>query len=547
MSAPAPSFRKSPAQSGDFVESIDPATAEQIARFQAIPISEIPAAFVRAREAQAAWAAMSLTERCAFLRRFQAVVFDRRKEIADIICRETGKPRAEAIFAEIMFALDTAGFLARKSPRFLKTQRVPHHNWALKSKRGRLHYEPLGLVALITPWNYPFAIPVGQVLPALVAGNAVLLKPSELTSWTGALIAELSEQAGAPAGLVQVLQGGGKVAAAIIEARPDKVFFTGSVETGRKVAEACGRHLIPSVLELGGKDPMVVLADADIDKASSAAIWGGLTNCGQACLSVERVYVERSVAERFISLCVQKTRDLRVGSSADSETDIGPMVRNQEIKRVEAHLRDAVSRGAKILIGGVRTPEKGANFFAPAIVTNVDHTMRLMREETFGPVIAIQVVADDEEAVRLANDSEFGLSASVWTRDAKRGRKIASRLRVGSVMVNDVASYYGITEAPHGGRGASGWGCVHSRLGLLEMTHVKYIDEELLPRFAKSWWYRYGDGLAEAADRFTEILFAPSWKRRWKALASDGHSLMPLFKKSSVSKLQKNGRSRSES
>ncbi len=524
-----------------FVESVDPSTGEGVARFEAVQVSTIPGVFSRAREAQSSWAARSLPERCELLRRFQAELFDRREEVAEVICRETGKPRAEAIFAEIMFSLDTASFLVRNSRRFLKPQRVPHHNWALKSKRGRLYYEPLGVVALITPWNYPFAIPVGQVLPALAAGNAVLLKPSELTPWTGALVAELAERAGAPSGLVQVLQGGGEVTAAIIDARPDKVFFTGSVETGRKVAEACARNLIPSVLELGGKDAMIVLADANIDKASSAAIWGGFTNCGQACLSVERVYVEEAVAERFISLCVEKTKNLRVGSNADSEIDIGPMIRNKEIERVEAQLLDATSHGAKILIGGCRMPEKGPNFFAPTIITSVDHTMRLMREETFGPVVAIQTVAGADEAVRLANDSEFGLSASVWTRNAKRGREIASRLRVGSVMVNDVASYYSITEAPHGGCGASGWGRVHSRLGLLEMTNVKYIDEELLPHFAKPWWYGYRDGVAQAADRFTEMLFAPDRKRRWKALASDPRSLRPLIKKSGASKSPQTG------
>ena len=541
MSAPAPSLRKPQPASDAYVESVDPATGEGVARFEAAQLSKIPEVFSRSREAQTAWAARPLSERCTLLRRFQTVLFDRREEIVEVICRETGKPRVEAIFAEIMFALDTANFLVRNSRRFLQPQRVPHHNWALKSKRGRLRFEPLGVVALITPWNYPFAIPIGQVLPALVSGNAVLLKPSELTPWTGALIAELLEQAGAPAGLVQVLQGGGEVAAAIIDAGPDKVFFTGSVETGRKVAEACARKLIPSVLELGGKDPMIVLADANIEKASSAAVWGGFTNCGQACLSVERVYVEQPVAEQFISLCVEKTKNLRLGSSADPETDIGPMIRSKEIDRVEAQLKEAASRGAKILIGGRRTPEKGANFFAPTIVVNVDHTMRLTREETFGPVITIQPVADADEAVRLANDSEFGLSASIWTHDAKRAREIASGLRVGSVMINDVASYYGVAEAPHGGRGASGWGRAHSHLGLLEMAHVKYVDEDLLPRLAKSWWYPYGGSLAAAADRFTEMLFAPNWKRRWKALATEHRSLGPLFKKGGASKFQRTG------
>jgi succinate-semialdehyde dehydrogenase/glutarate-semialdehyde dehydrogenase len=531
MSQPAPSVISARPAAVSFVDSIDPATGEVIGRFEGATPAEVAEALLRARQAQAAWAARPMAERCALLRKFRDVVFERRAEIVDIVSRETGKPRLEALFAEILFALDTADFLACRAPRWLRPERVPHHNWALKSKRGWLASEPRGVVALITPWNYPLAIPVGQILPALVAGNAVLLKPSELTPWTGALIGELFAHAGLPENVLQVLQGGAEVGAAMIESQPDKVFFTGSVETGRKIAEACGRNLIPTVLELGGKDPMIVLADVDLEMASSAAVWGGFTNCGQACLSVERIYVESSIAEDFIELCVAKTKRLRVGSASDAETEIGPMIRERQIERVESQLRDAVTRGAKILAGGVRRTDAGPGFFEPTVAVGVDHSMKLMREETFGPVIAIQQVADAEEAVRLANDSAFGLAASVWTRNAKRGRDIASRLRVGSVMINDVASYYGITEAPHGGRGASGWGRVHSRMGLQEMVHVKYVDEERLLRLAKSWWFGYGGGLATAADRFIEILFAPGWRRRVRALTRGESSLRALIKK----------------
>ena len=314
-----------------------------------------------------------------------------------------------------------------------------------------------------------------------------------------------------------MLQGGGEIGAAMVDAGPDKVFFTGSVATGRRIAEACARKLIPSVLELGGKDAMIVLADADLDIASSAAVWGGFTNCGQACLSVERIYVEQAVAERFTELCVDKTKKLRLGPASDPDAEIGPMIRLRQLEKVEAQLRDAVARGAKILTGGNRRPDLGPNFLEPAVVTHVDHSMQLMREETFGPVIAIQAVANADEAVTLANDSPFALSASVWTSDVRRGREIASRLRAGSVMINDVASYYGIAEAPHGGRGASGWGRTHSRLGLLEMVQVKYVDVDRLPRVPKSWWFGYTKELAAAAGGFVESLFAPSWKRRLAA------------------------------
>ncbi len=517
-----------------FIDSIDPATNQVLARFEATRSSDLTNILERARAAQQEWSARPLAERCAMLRRLRDAIYARREEIADVISRETGKPRVEAIFAEILLALDATDFLARQAPRWLRPERVPHHNLALKAKSGRIEFHPQGVVAIISPWNYPFSIPIAQLVPALVTGNAVLLKPSELTPGTGALVGELVEQAGFPAGLVQILQGAGDLGAAIIDAGPDKVFFTGSVATGRRIAESCGRKLIPSVLELGGKDAMIVLADANLDIASSAAVWGGFTNCGQACLSVERIYVEQPVAEHFTQLCVEKTKKLRLGPATDPDAEIGPMIRLRQLERVEQQLREAVERGAKILTGGNRRPDLGSNFVEPAVVTHVDHSMQLMREETFGPVIAIQPVASAGEAIKLANDSPFGLSASVWTGDSRRGREVASRVHAGSVMVNDVASYYGICEAPHGGPGASGWGRTHSRLGLLEMVQVKYIDVDRLPRIAKSWWFGYTQELAVAAGAFVDSLFAPSWKRRLAALAGKRGARGVIFRRDRI-------------
>ena len=502
----------------DFVDSVNPCTGDIVVRVPATPLDTIPVIFEKARTAQKKWAARPLRERCEMLRQLADAIFERRDDISGVITRETGKPRAEAILAEVLLALDTANFLARQAPRWLRPERVPHHNIALKAKSGWLEFEPHGVVAIISPWNFPFAIPMTEIIPALVAGNAVLLKPSELTPATGALVAELIEQASFPEDLVQVLQGGGDVGAAIIEAGPAKVFFTGSVDTGRRIAGACASKLIPSVLELGGKDAMIVLADADLEIASSAAVWGGFTNCGQACLSVERVYVEQSAAERFTQLCVEKTKKLRLGPASDCEADIGPMIRPRQLERVEQQLREAQRQGARILTGGNRRPDLGPNFLEPAVVTHVDHSMQLMREETFGPVLAIRSVASADEAVALANDSPLGLSASIWTRDSRRGGELASRIRAGSVMINDVASYYGMSEAPHGGPGWSGWGRTHSRLGLLEMVQVKYVDVDRLPRFAKPWWYGYSEDFAAAAGSMIEALFAPTWKRRLQAM-----------------------------
>jgi acyl-CoA reductase-like NAD-dependent aldehyde dehydrogenase len=310
------------------------------------------------------------------------------------------------------------------------------------------------------------------------------------------------------------------LASALIDARPDKIIFTGSVATGRRVTEACAKHLIPAVLELGGKDAMIVLADADLDAASSAAVWGGFTNCGQACLSVQRVYVEQQVAERFAQRCAEKTKLLKLGPGSDPENEIAPMIRADSPDHIEAQLLDAVAKGAQILVGGQRRLDSGPNYFEPAIIVRVDHSMRLMREETFGPVLAIQAVKNAEEAVALANDSPFGLSASVWTGDHQRGRRIAESIRAGAVMVNDVASYFAMPEAPHGGHGMSGWGRTHSRIGLLEMVQVKYVDVDRLPRWPKAWWFGYNSDVAELAGQFIDFSYAPGWWQRWRNAAS---------------------------
>jgi len=523
-----------PTQGASHIDSLDPSTGEVVGRFEITKPGDLPALFENARRAQREWAARPLRDRCAMLRRLRDTMFELRDEIADVVTRETGKPRVEAIFAEILLALDTADFLSRRTPRWLRPERVPHHNMAMKAKSGWLEFQPQGIIAIISPWNYPFSIPMVEMISAVVAGNAVLLKPSELTPWTGWLAREMFRRAEFPSGLVQVLQGGGEIGAALIEAGPDKVFFTGSVATGKRIAEACAKKLIPSVLELGGKDAMLVLGDADLDIASSAAVWGSFMNCGQTCISIERIYVDQSVASRFTELCVQKAKKLSLGPPADQDAEVGPMIRPRQLETVERQLKDAVDRGAQIITGGTRRPDLGPNFLEPAVVTNVDHSMQLMREETFGPVMAIHPVASTDEAIQLANDSPFGLSASIWTGNTPRGREIASRIRAGSVMINDVASYYGICEAPHGGPGASGWGRTHSRLGLLEMVQVKYIDVDRLPRVAKSWWYGYTNELAAAADRFVEALFAPGWRRRWRALADKQGARGLVFRRNRI-------------
>jgi len=491
----------------DTIPSMDPATGKVLAQFAKTPPGALPEILSRARAAQASWREVPVDKRCAKLRKLRERMMATRDALADAVVAETGKPRVEALFADLFVSLDTAEYFTDNAASLLWPETVPHHSSAAKLKSGQIGYEPLGVIGIISSWNYPLAIPLSQMIPAVAAGNSVICKASDFTPHCGALIEELFADAGFPKNLVTVIQGGGEVGQSLIEAAPDKILFTGSVATGRRVAEACAKKLIPSVLELGGKDAMIVLADANLDVASSAAVWGSYTNCGQVCLSVERLFVEKAAEERFLSLCVEKTKKLRVGPGSDPATDVGPLIRPQHVQRMTDLVNDAVAHGARLLYGGNSRPDLGPSFFEPTVIADVNSSMRLFQEETFGPILAVRSVKDAEAAIASANDSTFALAASVWTSDPERGRAMAARLRAGAVMVNDAISYFGIAEAPHGGCGASGWGRTHGKAGMLEMVQSKYIDVDGLAGIEKPWWYRYGADLERAADAFLGFEF----------------------------------------
>jgi succinate-semialdehyde dehydrogenase/glutarate-semialdehyde dehydrogenase len=374
--------------------------------------------------------------------------------------------------------------------------------------------EPYGVVGIISPWNYPFSIPATETLAALVAGNVVVLKPSEFTSLVALELQSLLYSAGVPQDVFQVVTGDGTTGAALVHSQIDKLLFTGSVATGKRIAAAAAERLLPVLLELGGKDAMLVLDDADVDVASSAAVWGAFVNAGQTCLSVERCYVQRSVYEEFLRACVEKANRLRVGQGLDRETDIGPMIHERQLQIVESHVEDAVAQGALVVVGGSRLSQLGRNFYPPTVLADVTHEMRVMREETFGPVLPVMPFDRDEEAVQLANDSAYGLAASVWTRSRARGEQLARRIQAGTVMVNDVISCFGISEAPHGGVKSSGVGRTHGRFGLEEMTRLKYLDTDRMPGIKKVWWYGYGAKFGREMDGFVEFQFARSLRKR---------------------------------
>jgi len=508
------------------IASINPATGEVLREFDCAGEAEVRAAVARARAAQPAWNALGISARNDVLRRFQQVLQKRKSDVAHLITREAGKPVGEALVTEVVVALDATRFCIQNAPAVLRSERLHYGNPAMRAKTGRILHEPWGVVGIIAPWNYPFSIPASEMVAALAMGNAVVLKPSEFTPLCAIELVGLLSAAGLPQGVVEVVVGDGGTGAALLASNIDKIIFTGSVATGKRVAAAAAARLLPAVLELGGKDPMIVLEDADVNVASSGAIWGAFVNAGQTCLSVERCYVVRRHYERFAALCAEKAAKLRVGNGLDANTDVGPLIHERQLQVVEEQVNDALARGARLLAGGKRLPELGANFYAPTVLADVNHSMRIMREETFGPVLPIMSVADEAEAVRLANDSEFGLAASVWTGNTVRGERIAAQLQAGTVMINDAVTCFGISEAPHGGVKSSGLGRTHGRAGLEEMVRPKFVDSDALGRVRRPWWYGYGPGFEAQMAGFADWLFARGISSRVKgALKSSGAML----------------------
>jgi succinate-semialdehyde dehydrogenase/glutarate-semialdehyde dehydrogenase len=469
---------------------INPATLETVAEFDAAAPVDVQRAVSAARRAFRGWSETPIRERARILSRLRPLLAERAGEIAVAVTKSTGKPLVEAYSSELFSVAYLVEYFLKYGPKMLRPQKValPMMKWG--GRKSTIEFRPVGVVGIISPWNYPFSIPMGEAVIALLAGCTVVLKPSEATPLVGQVVADLFRDAGLPEGVFQVVQGPGAIGQALIDARPDKIVFTGGTETGRRIMAAAAKHLIPVVLELGGKDPMIVCEDANLDRAVDAAVWGCFTNSGQVCASVKRIFVHEKIADAFTEAVVRKTKALRMGNPMDPDVDVGSLTTRPQFERIEAQVESAVREGAALAAGGRARPELGGLHFEPTVFTNVSPAMRVAREEIFGPVLPILRVPDEDEAVRLANDSSFGLTASVWSRDLRRARALARRIEAGTVTVNDATYTHALCETPWGGVKDSGFGRTHGSTGLLEFVIPFHLNVNE-SGFRSLWWFPY--------------------------------------------------------
>lgn len=467
----------------------EPGTGKLLGEVRVSTADQVEEAVVRAKEAQGPWARRTFAERAAVLLRFKDLVLERAEELCDHLTRENGKTRNESLFMEVLPVADAAHWYATRARRLLRDDKIPLH--LFPHKRSYLRFYPRGVIGIIAPWNYPFSIPAGDALAALMAGNGVVVKPSEFTPIIMEKMRALLEEAGLPRGLFAVVQGRGDVGAELIRSGIQMVVFTGSVATGKKVNLAAAEQMIPCVLELGGKDPAIVLPDADLDAAAKKIAWGAFANSGQTCASVERVYAHESIAAPLTEKLAGLARRLRQGDPNQHDVDVGAMTTQQQVDVVRRHLEEAKRRGAKIVTGGeIRVGESGGRFVQPTVLTGVTQDMAIVREETFGPMLPVLTFRTEEEAVRLANDSPYGLSAYVFTRSRKTADRIANQLAAGTVMHNDTLYTHAAPETPWGGVKSSGLGRVHGKYGLRDFCEMRHVNLERFD-FPAFWYFPY--------------------------------------------------------
>jgi acyl-CoA reductase-like NAD-dependent aldehyde dehydrogenase len=481
--------------------------------------ADVAAAVARARAALPAWSARPAAERAAILRRFRDLTFQRRHEIAGIISRESGKTITHSFGIDVLLTLDFAAWTAAAAPRFLRSRSRGVKGLLFWRKRVRFDTRPIGVVGVIAPWNYPFFMPASGVLPALACGNTVVLKPSEFTPASAALLGPLLREAGLPEGVLGIVQGNGRTGAALVRGGVDKVVFTGSAATGRRIAMECAEQLIPCALELGGSDPAIVLSDADVRHAADGTVWTRFANTGQTCVATKRVYVEAPVYDAYLAAAARAVTALRPGPRTSPDTEFGPMIHAEAARKLTEQRDDALAKGARV-VATAALPEGDAPgaHFAPTLLAEADESMLVLQEETFGPLLAVVKVRDAEEAIRRANDSTFGLSASVWTRDRARGLAVARRLEAGTVMINDASSVVGMADVPYGGMKRSGIGRMHGEAGLEEFVRITAVVDDRFRTWRQPWWFPYGPAHFEGFDAYARLVHGHTLRERLRGL-----------------------------
>lgn len=484
-------------------EKYCPVSGKKLGDYPITDKAGVEQAVARARAASKTWGKRSLSERMEFLGRLRGIIRENGEDYARRISEDTGKPLVDSLMTELMSIPLFIDYYEKTAAKVLGRKKV-RTPILFPGKKSYVEHFPMGVIGVISPWNFPFQLSMVPVISALIGGNTVVLKPSEVTPITGDLIAEIFKAARFPQGVVEVIQGDGTTGAALAHADIDKIFFTGSVATGRKVMAAAATKPIPVELELGGKDAMIVCADANLERAAKAAVWGGFINCGQMCISVERLFVVDAVHDAFIALVKAEIARMKVGGP-EEHADMGPMTFPLQIATVERHVEDARARGARIATGGRRIEGDG-QFFEPTLVLDVTEEMEIYREETFGPVLPVIRVANEEEAVRMANDHQYGLTGSVWTQDHRRGLELASQLECGQANVNDLVVSVGNPVLPFGGVKNSGFGRYHGPEGLLGFVHQKAIMIDRGWFNTEPFWFPYAGKYPHMFDAFEGLL-----------------------------------------
>lgn len=520
------------------IASLNPRSGEAIGEFIPTETAELPEILRKARTAFDDWSSFSLKTRIELFKKAYREFYANKDSIARLISQETGKPLVEAYSSEILPVLDCFKYYLANIKKFLATQDITPFNPLFKLRRGYVRYEPIGVVAVISPWNYPFLLAMQHIIPAMLVGNVVIHKPSEYTTLTGLKIREIFDRAYLPKSVLSVVTGFAEVGRALVESDLDKIFFTGSTSVGQKIYESAARNLTPVNMELGGNDAMIVLPDADLERATSAAVWGAFNNCGQACVSVERLYVHESIMDVFVRRLVEKAGRITFANES-CEGEVACPVNEMQFKKIKLLVEEAVENGAVVRLGGRPASEAGKLYFEPTVLTNVHSSMHVFRQEIFGPVVLVMPFLTDDEAVFMANDSQFGLSASVWTRNLRKGRALAERIEAGAVLINDLESHVAQFEAPYTGYKKSGLGVSHGPWGIAELVRTKYVnmDRPLLGGLLslvsrnlatkKVWWFRYSEKHASDFVAFADFLHADSI---WKRVAASLRALRALFR-----------------